>query len=154
MTPCSLFILHTTLNEPIGHEISLSNKATLSHSDLIWMFFISYDACERCFYFLKAKQTCLYFTFQRCSFKERILIMTDKYSWQNLDQRKSTDNREIRIIKVHIIEVRLYSEKTGSGATTRFLQGRINWFELDLKLKFQMSTKSFYWTLLRIYKLD
>ena len=40
---CSLFILHTTLNEPPEREISLSNKATLNQSDLIWMFFISYD---------------------------------------------------------------------------------------------------------------
>ena len=40
---CSLFIFHTTLNEPIECEISLSNKASLSQSDLIQMFFISYD---------------------------------------------------------------------------------------------------------------
>ena len=38
----------------------------------------------------------------------RILIMTNKYSWQNWDQRKSPDNREIRIIEVWIIKVRLY----------------------------------------------
>ena len=38
----------------------------------------------------------------------RISIMTNKYSWQNWDQRKSPDNREIRIIEVWIIKVRLY----------------------------------------------
>ena len=38
----------------------------------------------------------------------RISIMTSKYSWQNWDQRKSPDNREIRIIEVWIIKVRLY----------------------------------------------
>jgi hypothetical protein len=53
----SLFDLHTTPNEPIEREISLSNKATLSQSELIRMFFISYDAWERCFCSLKSKQT-------------------------------------------------------------------------------------------------
>ena len=38
----------------------------------------------------------------------RILIVTNKYSWPNWDQRKGPDNREIRIIEVRIIEVRLY----------------------------------------------
>ena len=38
----------------------------------------------------------------------RISIMANKYSWQNWDQRKSPDNREIRIIEVWIIKVRLY----------------------------------------------
>ena len=53
----SLFGWHTTPNEPIECEISPSNKATLSQSELIQMFFISNDACERCFCSLKAKQT-------------------------------------------------------------------------------------------------
>ena len=52
---CSLFTFHTKLSEPIEREISLSNKSTLSQSDLIGMFFISYDVCDRCFCFLKAK---------------------------------------------------------------------------------------------------
>ena len=33
------------------------NHSTLSQSELIWVFFISYDVCERCFCSLKAKQT-------------------------------------------------------------------------------------------------
>ena len=37
----------------------------------------------------------------------RILIMTNKYSWQNWDQRKSPDNREIRIIEVWLYFVML-----------------------------------------------
>ena len=37
----------------------------------------------------------------------RILIVTNKYSWPNRDQRKSPDNREIRIIEVRIIKARL-----------------------------------------------
>ena len=67
---CSLFILHTAQNESIEREISLSNKATLNQSDLICIFFISYNACQCCFCFLKVKLTYLYFTFQRYSFKE------------------------------------------------------------------------------------
>ena len=38
----------------------------------------------------------------------RILIMTNEYSWQNWNKRKSLDNREIQIIEVWINEVRLY----------------------------------------------
>ena len=38
----------------------------------------------------------------------RILIVANKYSRPNWDQRKSPDNREIGIIEVWIIEVRLY----------------------------------------------
>ena len=34
--------------------------------------------------------------------------MTNKYSWPNWDQRKSRDNREIQVIEVQIIKVRLY----------------------------------------------
>ena len=45
------------------------------------------------FCFLKEKQTCIYFTLQRCTFKKNM-------AW---DQRKGPANREIRII-----EVRLY----------------------------------------------
>ena len=41
------------------------------------MFFISYDACERYFCFLKAKLTRLYFTFQRCSFEKNIATDRD-----------------------------------------------------------------------------
>ena len=37
----------------------------------------------------------------------RILIVTNKYSCPNSDQRKSPDNREIRIIEVRMIYVRL-----------------------------------------------
>ena len=40
----------------------------------------------------------------------RILMVTNKYSWPNWDQRKSPDNREIRIIEVQLIEVRLYMQ--------------------------------------------
>ena len=36
-------------------EISLSNNATLSQSELIRMLFISYDTRERCFCSLKTK---------------------------------------------------------------------------------------------------
>ena len=39
------FDLHTTLNKPAEREISFSNKATLSQSELIQMLFISYGAC-------------------------------------------------------------------------------------------------------------
>ena len=42
-------------NKPIERKISLSNKATLSQSELIQTFFISFYACEHCS--LKAKQT-------------------------------------------------------------------------------------------------
>ena len=41
------------------------------------MFFISYEASERCFCFLKAKQTRLYFTFQRCSFEKNMATDRD-----------------------------------------------------------------------------
>ena len=77
MTLCSLFILHTKPNEPIECEISLTNEVTLSQSDLTRMFFISYEAYERCFCFLKAKQTRLYFSFQRCSFKKNMATDLD-----------------------------------------------------------------------------
>ena len=62
-------------NEPIEREISLSNKAALSQSELIRKFCISYDVCKRCFILLfavKEKQTRIYFTFQRCSFKKNM----------------------------------------------------------------------------------
>lgn len=40
--------------------------------------------------------------------------MTNKYSGQNWDQRKSPDNWEIRIIKVRIIKVQLYQSVLNS----------------------------------------
>ena len=85
-------LLHTTLNKPMEREISLSNKALLSQSDLIRMFFISYDPCDYCRWSLKAKQN--------PGVKRiwlRILILTNTYSWQNWAREK-----------VRIIEVRLY----------------------------------------------
>ena len=103
--------IYTMPNKPIAREISLSKKATLSPSELIQMFFTSHNVCKRYFCFLKAKQTCIYFTFQCSSFKEyglQILIMTNKFSWQNWLWRKSLDNQEIRIIEIQIIEVQLY----------------------------------------------
>ena len=42
-------------NEPIEREILLSEKATLSQSELIQTFFIIFDGCEHCS--LNAKQT-------------------------------------------------------------------------------------------------
>lgn len=109
----NLFILHTTLKEPIECEISCSNKVTVSQSDLNQMFFISYDACELCSCFLKAK---LAFTllFNTVVLKRRglqILIMTNKNSWQNWDQGKSLNDQEIQIIEVWIIKVWLYCWK-------------------------------------------
>ena len=62
----------------------------------------------RGFRFLSSHWTAL---FNAVVFKRiwlRILIVANKYSWPNWDQRKSPDNREIRIIEVRIIEVRLY----------------------------------------------
>ena len=38
------FDLHTMLNKPTEREISLTNKATLSQSELIQMLFIGYGA--------------------------------------------------------------------------------------------------------------
>jgi len=46
----SIFVFHA-----IEHEISLSNNATLIQSELIRMFFITYDKREHCFYSLRAK---------------------------------------------------------------------------------------------------
>ena len=37
--------------------LHILNHSTLSQSELIRVFLISYDACERCFCSLKAKQT-------------------------------------------------------------------------------------------------
>ena len=45
------------LNKPIECEISLSNEATLSQSELIRKFCISYDVCERCFILLFESET-------------------------------------------------------------------------------------------------
>lgn len=39
--------------------------------------------------------------------RPRMLIMTNKYSWRNWDQRKSLDNQETWIIEVRILEVGL-----------------------------------------------
>ena len=40
---------HSLFSMPLEREISLSNNATLRQSELIRMFFISYDKRERCF---------------------------------------------------------------------------------------------------------
>lgn len=106
----NLFILHTILKVPIECEISCSNKAILSQSDLNQMFFISYDACEFCFCFLKAKLafTLLFNTVVLKRRGLRILIMTNKNSWQNWGQGKSLNDQEIQIIEVWIIKVWLY----------------------------------------------
>ena len=42
----------------------------------------------------------------------QILIMTNKYSWQNWDERESLDNQEIQIMNVWIIEVCCVSHVT------------------------------------------
>ena len=63
--------------EPIEREISLSTDATLGRSDHIRKFFISYNACERWFCFLKVKQTRLCFTFQGCSFEKNMATERD-----------------------------------------------------------------------------
>ena len=63
--------------DEIEREISLSNKATLSQSDLIRMFFVSYKAFEAGFCVLKAKQSRLFFAFQRCSFKRNMATDLD-----------------------------------------------------------------------------
>ena len=58
-------------NEPIERETSFSNKATLSQSDLIWMFF-----------FLKTKQTRLYFNVVVLKTVWLLIsIMANKYSY-------------------------------------------------------------------------
>ena len=101
----SFFVFHA-----IERGNSLSNNATLIQSELIRIFFITYDKRERCFCSLRAKTLAFDCTFQCCSFKKiwlRILIVTNKYSWPNWVQRKSLDNREIRIVEVRIIEIRL-----------------------------------------------
>lgn len=57
---------------------------------------------SNCFFcFLKAKQT-RFSLFKAVVYKIwlRILIMTNKYSWENWDQRKSLDDQEIQIIKI------------------------------------------------------
>ena len=92
----------------LEHEMSLSNNATPIQSELIRMFFITYDEHERCFFLWEQKPSHLTAPFNAVVLKRiwlRILIVTNKYSWPNWDQRKSPDNREIRII-----EVRLYME--------------------------------------------
>ena len=80
----------------IEREISLSNNATLIQSELILMFFISYDKRERCFCSLRAKTSHLTAPFSAVVSKRiwlRNLIVTNKYSWPNWDQGKSPDNR-------------------------------------------------------------
>ena len=60
---------------------------------------------------MKVKNLAFDCTFQCCSLKRIwlwILIVTNKYSWPNWDQRRSRDNREIQVIEVQIIKVRLY----------------------------------------------
>ena len=86
VTLCGLFFLPTMPHKPIEREIQLGNKATLNQSDLVWMVFISYNACERCFCFLKAKQTRLPSLFNAVVLERiwlRILIINNKYSWEN-----------------------------------------------------------------------
>ena len=56
--------LHTMQNKPLEHEISLGNKATLSQSELIQMYFTCFDACECCFYFLKQNKLAFDCTFE------------------------------------------------------------------------------------------
>lgn len=57
---------------------------------------------SNCFFcFLKAKLTRLSL-FKAVVYKIwlHILIMTNEYSWENWDQRKSLDDQEIQIIKI------------------------------------------------------
>ena len=69
----SLFVFHS-----IEHEISLSNNATLIQSELIRMFFITYDKRERCFCSLRAKTLVFDRTFQCCSFKKDMATDLDR----------------------------------------------------------------------------
>jgi len=59
-------------------EISLSNNATLIQSELIRMFFITYDKRERCFCSLRAKTLAFDCTFQCCSFKKDMATDLDR----------------------------------------------------------------------------
>ena len=56
----SFFFVHAILER----EISLSNNATLIQSELIRMFFITYDKGERCFCSLRAKTLAFDCTFE------------------------------------------------------------------------------------------
>jgi len=58
----------TNAEQAIEHEISLSNNATLSQSELIRMFFISYDKSERCFCSLREKDRCILLHFSMLQF--------------------------------------------------------------------------------------
>ena len=82
----SSFVFHA-----IECEILLSNNATLSQSQLIRTFFFTYDKRERCFCSLREKPSHLTAPFNAVVLKRiwlRILIVTNKYSWRNWDQRK------------------------------------------------------------------
>ena len=63
------FAYHTERALPTEHEISLRKKATLSQSELIQTFFISFDECKHCSCSLKANSNKLTFhcTFQYCA---------------------------------------------------------------------------------------
>ena len=94
----SFFVFHA-----IESEILLSNNATLIQSDLIRMFFITYDKWKCCFCSLRAK-TPLHLTapFNAVVLKRiwlRILIVTNKYLWPNWDLRKSPDNRGPTVLR-------------------------------------------------------
>ena len=70
----SLFVFHS-----IEHEISLSNNATLIQSELIRMFFITYDKREPCFCSLRAKILAFECTFRCCtSFKKDMATDLDR----------------------------------------------------------------------------
>ena len=78
------------------------------------MFFVSYKAFEAGFCVLKAKQSRLFFAFQRCSFKRNMATDLDHDWWifmTNLGPEKSMDNREIRIIEVGLYQYALKSSQ-------------------------------------------
>ena len=95
--------------QAIEREISLSNNATLSQSELIQMFCKSYETHECCICSLRPSHlTALFNAVVLKRIWLQILVVTNKYSWTNWDHRKSPDDREIWIIEVRIIEVPLY----------------------------------------------
>ena len=68
----NLFVFHA-----IERKISMSNNATLRQSELIWMFFISYDKCKRCFPLWEQKTLVFDCTLQCCSFKNDMAMDLD-----------------------------------------------------------------------------
>ena len=67
--------------QAIEREISPSNNATLSQSELIWTFFISYNTHEPCFALWEQKTLEFECTFQCLNFEKdmaTILIVTNK----------------------------------------------------------------------------